>query len=89
MTLTRRTGVIGGLAAVLSGLGAGCAGAAPTCASLAGRWGGTLKTGGQGLRLVLEIDVAGVASLVSIDQGQERIPATGGTCSADGVKLVM
>ena len=88
MTVTRRTGIIGGLAAVLSGLGAGCARAAPTCASLAGRWGGTLRTGGQELRLVLEIDAAGVASLVSIDQGQERIPATGGTCSADGVKLV-
>ena len=88
MTVTRRTGIIGGLAAVLSGLGAGCARAAPTCASLAGRWVGTLRTGGQELRLVLEIDAAGVASLVSIDQGQERIPATGGTCSADGVKLV-
>ena len=88
MTVTRRTGMVGGLAAVLSGVGAGCARAAPTCASLAGRWGGTLRTDGQELRLVLEIDAAGVASLVSIDQGQERIPATGGTCSADGVKLV-
>jgi CubicO group peptidase (beta-lactamase class C family) len=88
MTVTRRTGIIGRLAAAMSGLGAGCARAAPACASLAGRWGGTLRTGGQDLRLVLEIDAAGVASLVSIDQDQERIPATGGTCSADGVNLV-
>jgi CubicO group peptidase (beta-lactamase class C family) len=88
MTVTRRTGIIGGLSAVLSGLGAGCARAAPACESLAGRWGGTLRAGGQELRLVLEIDAAGAASLISIDQGQERIPATGGACSADGVKLV-
>lgn len=88
MTMTRRTGIVGGLAAAVSVLGLGCARAAPTCAALTGRWGGNLKAGGQDLRLVLEIDATGVASLVSIDQGQERIPATSGTCKADGVKLV-
>ncbi len=88
MTMTRRTGIVSGLAVAVAALGPSCARAAPACAALSGRWGGNLKAGGQDLRLVLEIDAAGTASLVSIDQGQERIPATGGTCRADGVALV-
>jgi CubicO group peptidase (beta-lactamase class C family) len=88
MAMTRRGGLASGLAAAVSGLGLGCARAAPTCRTLTGRWGGNLKVAGQDLRVVLEIDGAGVASLVSIDQGQERIPATGGACNADGVKLI-
>lgn len=60
---------------------------APDCSAHAGRWGGVLGEGDAALRLVLEIDEAGRPTLVSVDQGGARIPATGGSCSAGEVRL--
>lgn len=59
----------------------------PICINVTGRWGGALKTGNRSLRIVLEIDTAGSASILSIDQGNMRIPATGGTCTPEFVNL--
>jgi CubicO group peptidase (beta-lactamase class C family) len=80
--MTRRKGLLAGLLSVF----AAPACAAPTCPGFAGRWGGVLDVG-PGLRLVLEVDAAGVATLVSVDQGDARIPATGGTCTDDALSL--
>lgn len=60
---------------------------APDCRLHAGRWGGLLGEGESALRLVLEIDAEGVPTLVSVDQGDARIPATGGSCGPGELRL--
>lgn len=56
-------------------------------AGLAGRWGGALGSGPNALRLVLEIAEGQPVVLVSVDQGNARIPATGGSCGPHALDL--
>lgn len=81
--MSRRAGLLSGLAAVFGG----CAQAAPLCVPLSGRWGGVLRAGPATLRLVLEVTPAGEVTLVSVDQGGARIPASGGSCDGTSVDL--
>ena len=46
--------------------------------ALAGRWGGVLSNGGNGLRLILEIEVDQPVQLISVDRGNRVIPASSG-----------
>jgi CubicO group peptidase (beta-lactamase class C family) len=81
--MSRRTGLLAGALALI-----GCgARATPSCPALSGRWGGTLQAGGGSLRLVLEVDATGAMTLVSVDQGGARIPATGGSCTPDAIDV--
>lgn len=79
------------LGAMVGLLGAGLFGSACAAdvrghAGLTGRWGGFLDIG-PGLRLVLEIAPDQPVVLVSVDQGNGRIPATAGTCTATGLDV--
>ena len=78
--MSRRMGLAGLLSAFS---GAACSGPVAGNRDLAGRWGGILGTGPRALRVILEIDDDQPVVLVSLDQGNSRIPATRGVCSAD------
>jgi CubicO group peptidase (beta-lactamase class C family) len=85
--ITRRTKLatfVGGFTIGLAG--PACARNAHGSAELAGRWGGFLAVGGNGLRLVLEIAEGQPIALISVDQGNARIVATSGTCTASSVE---
>jgi CubicO group peptidase (beta-lactamase class C family) len=86
--MTRRAKLVGMVGGLSSGLfTAACAGGVNGTASLAGRWGGALSVGPNTLRLVLEIAVDQPIVLISVDQNNARIPASGGSCSDSGVDL--
>jgi CubicO group peptidase (beta-lactamase class C family) len=95
--MTRRKGLLGSISGVFA---LGCAqpgssqpadarSGAPQaqCLPLTGRWLGELQAGPQALRLVLEVDEAGAVVLVSLDQGNARIPASSGKCEETQIDL--
>jgi CubicO group peptidase (beta-lactamase class C family) len=80
------------LGAMVSALSAGlfnsaCAAQVLGHQALAGRWGAFLAIGASGLRLELEIGVDQPVILYSPDQGNARIPATKGRCTATEVDV--
>lgn len=85
--MTRRTKLFATITAFASGLfTAACAGEVKGNAALSGRWGGFLAMG-TGLRVILEIGADQPVMLISVDQNNARIPATGGTCGATALDL--
>jgi CubicO group peptidase (beta-lactamase class C family) len=88
MMMTRRSKIVALVGSLSAGLFTGaCAGEVLGSAGLAGRWGGALGSGPGVLRLVLEIAPDQPIVLVSVDQGNGRIPATGGTCGGRNLDL--
>jgi CubicO group peptidase (beta-lactamase class C family) len=86
--MTRRTKILALVSTMIAGLfNNACAAEVRGHEGLAGRWGGSLSTGPRALRLVLEISPEQGIVLTSVDQGNARIPATGGTCTAREVDL--
>jgi CubicO group peptidase (beta-lactamase class C family) len=85
--MTRRTKLAATITTFASVLfGSACAADVSGNAALAGRWGGFLAIG-PGLRLVLEIVAGQPIALISVDQGNARIPATGGSCDPTALDL--
>ena len=60
---------------------------AQAATSLQGRWGGSLVAGPVTLRLVLEVQDGRLPTLFSVDQGNQPIPADGGTVGANSLDV--
>jgi hypothetical protein len=86
--MSRRT-KLGAMVSVLTAglFSSACAADVPGHQALAGRWGGFLAVGSAGLRLVLEIIADQPVVMYSPDQGNARIPATKGRCTATEVDV--
>jgi Beta-lactamase len=85
--MTRRTKLFATVMAMASSFfGAACAADVNGNAALAGRWGGFLAIG-PGLRIILEIAAGQPIVLISVDQNNARIPATGGSCGPTSLDL--
>jgi CubicO group peptidase (beta-lactamase class C family) len=85
--MTRRTKLVATITALAGGMfGSACAADVSGNAALAGRWGGFLAVG-PGLRVILEIAAGQPIVLISVDQSNARIPATGGSCGPNALDL--